>query len=171
MKNIFKILITLFLIISTVSALIPITATDKGDTYIKWEWNQNDIINISVDGFNVCNFDNQSSVFILTGLYQNETHNLKIYNNSDYGEISATTTKSSESSLIDTLLYYKWFLLALTLLIIGLSIDSPIVGIFGCAIMGISFVMYLVIDVLSIEVLIYALGLMFSVVIGLARWR
>lgn len=173
MKNILKICLLFLILIPIVSGLIPINVDEKGDTYIKWSWdNQNvSIQNISIDGYKVCSFDNMSSSFILTGLTQNETHTLKIYNNTDYGESTSTTNKSSESNLMDMLLYYKWFLIAMSLLILGIAIDSPIVSLMGTCIMGISFVMYLVIDVLSIEVLVYAIGLMFSVIIGFARWR
>lgn len=171
MKKFFIILTLLLLLIPLASALIDVNATEIGDTYIKWEWSASGIQNISIDGYTVCNFDNSSSLFILTGLSSGETHSIKINSNSDSGINTTTTTKSSSNSLLDTLLYYKFLIVAWVLLIISIGIDSPLVGLFGTAIMGISFIFYITISTFSIDSLIYGISLMFSVIIGIAQWR
>lgn len=171
MKKFILILIIFTLLIPLSNALLDVNATEIGDTFIKWEWTASGIQNISVDGFSVCNFDNSSMLFILTGLSSEETHSIKINSNSDSGINTTTTTKSSQNSLLDTLLYYKFLIVAWFLLLISIALDSPIVGIFGTAIMGISFIFYITISTFSIDSLIYGISLMFSVIIGLAQWR
>jgi hypothetical protein len=60
---------------------------------IGWYWDiANNITKISNDGLYVLNFDNSSNSFIGTGYAPSTYHRLKIYNDTEYGELNCTTT-------------------------------------------------------------------------------
>jgi hypothetical protein len=140
-KIIILCIIWIVLCIGFVSASIPITVAETGDSFIKWSWDSSiyTINNLSIDGYKVQYFDANSGTFLLSDLKPYETHILRISDNADYGISTANTTKpnaTSESKIAD----YFWAMILLISGVICIIISSyfrtPFMAfggfIFGC---------------------------------------
>lgn len=94
-KIFFLALVIAAVLISPVSAAIPLTP-ESGSTYIKWSWPpESGVTTVSCDGKLVSDFDPSAGSFALTGLPANETHTLCAYSVGDSGCNTATTAQDN----------------------------------------------------------------------------
>lgn len=130
-KLIIILLLSIVLLSSVVSAVIPITEDNKTSTYIKWSWAAGTtLVNLSVDGYRVVLADYNDNKFILSDLNPNEVHTLKIYTASDSGTYTSTTLPDVGDATLAIIFGYIFFIAAIIAIIIGRWI--PVVAWIGC---------------------------------------
>jgi hypothetical protein len=109
-------LIALLLLIPAASATINITVASTGSTFIQWDWNTGlTMTNVTVDGYNVCNFDQHGHTFILSGLNPNETHSISVYTATDFGTNTAMTTGETTAGAAVAQFFKDWLIVLLSI--------------------------------------------------------
>lgn len=97
MKKIFFLALLIIAVIVPVSATINISA-ESGSSYIRWSWPVDaGVINASVDGKYIDNFDSSGGTFILSNIPANETHQFCVYSSTDNG--CSTTSTGQDNSV------------------------------------------------------------------------
>lgn len=131
MKKLLLFLVCLILLISNVSGVLTVSSNNISDTSISWNWNSGyNITKLSIDGYNVILYDNQTNSFDLTGLNPNEKHTIKIYSISDSGENTASTRNTKTvNTLADFVFAYIWWMIAACLLVAAVAYKSSMIGI------------------------------------------
>jgi hypothetical protein len=117
-------LVFAMLAIPAASATIDVNPVNIGSTNIKWSWDAAaGVTNISVDGYQVCYFDSNSHMFILSGLNPNETHTINVYSATDNGTNTTTTTGETSAGSAVAQFFKDWLivLLCIGLLLCGFA--------------------------------------------------
>jgi hypothetical protein len=123
-SKLFLLTIALILLVSAASATINITVASTGSTFIQWDWNTGlTMTNVTIDGYNVCNFDQHGHTFILSGLNPNETHSIAVYTATDSGTNTAMTTGETSAGSAVAQFFKDWLivLLCIGLLLCGFA--------------------------------------------------
>jgi|WetSurMetagenome_2_1015567.scaffolds.fasta_scaffold561924_1 hypothetical protein len=90
------IFIGLLLLCTNARAVIDITATSVGTTYIVWTWTPGlDLTNMFIDGTEMCGYETTDNTYELSDLNPSEPHTLTIRTDSDSGTITTTTKSAS----------------------------------------------------------------------------
>jgi hypothetical protein len=100
MKKLFFTLIVLITMAIPVSAAININVDQRSDSFIKWGWTPGlNTTALSIDGYQVNQFDHNSNTFILSGLPANETHSIAIYTSDGDSGVNVTETLPAKDNM------------------------------------------------------------------------
>jgi hypothetical protein len=103
----------LLLICCATAATLNVSVEEQGTNYIKWNWTEDGITALNIDGKLVSSFDPNSHSYILSNLNSNELHSITIYKGTDSGTSQTYTTYGTEYGV------WGYALLALIFLIVG----------------------------------------------------
>lgn len=124
------VIIAVLLMVIPVSAAISVTVERVSMTSIVWTWPPGTaIVNESVDGILVYNFDPNLNLFDLSELPANESHTLCIYTAADSGCSTASTLPDTTIYQQLTALLVQWWYLALITVFIILGMQRKM-GVF-----------------------------------------
>jgi hypothetical protein len=121
MKKEFLILIALIILtIVPVQAAIVIDGSNVTSSSIMWQWPSGlTLVNVSIDGMYVCNFNPTSDNFVLSGLGANEPHTITLITATDTGSNTTSTltnANTEQSTDFMTLLNDWWYLILIVVL-------------------------------------------------------
>ena len=125
-KKYLFLLIALIAIVTAASATVNIVS-NVTPTTITWQWVTGlNVSTLSVDGYNVFQFDHNSPTFILSGLDPNTSHTILIYTQSpsDSGTNTATTkpSTSSQEKLYGDIDLWIYVIIVILCFLVGRSI-------------------------------------------------
>lgn len=131
MKRLLISLIALIFLINIVSGTINLNVNSTGKNYIEWEWTiQNETLNqISIDGVNVCNYNNQSNNFILSDLNPKEIHIITLVGSSSIAINKTSTLDDIKSVDIIADYFVKYLILFFTIALMIIGMRVPLVAI------------------------------------------
>ncbi len=131
------IFLAILFLIAPASAIINVTPFYTSNSSIGWNWSSSsNVINISLDGVMIQNFDNKSTKFYANNLIPNTQHQIGVYSAIDVGSNVTNTLPLNEDSgeQINDLIYQWIFVIfGLVFCIVGLKV--PYVG-FGATVFG-----------------------------------
>jgi hypothetical protein len=81
------------------AAVINVTATDIGTTYIEWTWDSGyNLEHILIDGTEICGYETTNNSIIRSNLAPDSLHTINVSTNTDAGDASARTLPGSPGS-------------------------------------------------------------------------
>jgi len=98
-------LVFLFIALPAGAAVINVTATDVGSTYIEWTWDPGyNLDHILIDGTEICGYETTNNTLIRSGLAPDSLHTINVSTSTDAGDASARTLPGSgggSSGIVD----------------------------------------------------------------------
>jgi hypothetical protein len=120
------------LLVSPVIAVVNVTASDIGSTFITWEWDAPDISEMYVDGNLMCDYESTTPIVTVNGFLPCMDHTIDIFTLTANGTESSTTLclSPSDSSRVYELTDVADTPLSPTTVLVAIAIACIALGIY-----------------------------------------